>query len=533
MKKILSIFLLLTISVGVFAQSQQELETAMRKLMMATVMTNNYYVEEVDCNKLVEDAIKGMIEKLDPHSAYSTPKETKALNEPLQGSFEGIGVQFNMLEDTLMVIQPVAKGPSEKVGVLAGDRIITVNDTAIAGVKMSREEIMRRLRGPKGTKVKLGIKRDGIKDLVYFTVVRDKIPVNTLEASYMVTPTIGLVRFSSFGATTREEVRKAILNLKAQGMQSLILDLQQNGGGLLNAAAEIASFFLKKGDLVVYTKGRSVPNQEFRCNGDQIFDGPMVVLIDEYSASAAEILSGAIQDHDRGQIVGRRSYGKGLVQRPVDLPDGSMIRLTIAHYYTPSGRCVQKPYVKGKKEDYNKDVLNRLNSGELTCLDSVKAHMPDSLKFQTLREHRTVYGGGGIMPDHFIPLDTTIFTRFYRELSAKSFVINANLRYLDKNRKRLSKQYNTFENFDAEFDMPDDVIEHIFTEAEKQGVKPKDDEERQQTIPELKLTLKALVARDLWDMSEYYRVVNKRSESVQKAVELLEAPLLLPRGGAQ
>lgn len=507
---------------GLCAQTQSEMEAAMRKLMMAAVMTNNYYVEDVDCNKLVEDAIKGMIEKLDPHSAYTTPKETKAFNEPLQGSFEGIGVQFNMLEDTLVVIQPVVKGPSEKVGVLAGDRIITVNDTAIAGVKMSREEIMRRLRGPKNTKVKLGIKRDGIKDLVYFTVVRDKIPVNTLEAAYMVTPTIGLVRFGSFGSTTREEVRKAILDLKEKGMQSLILDLQQNGGGLLNAAAEIASFFLKKGDLVVYTKGRSVPNQEFRCTGDQIFDGPMVVLIDEYSASAAEILSGAIQDHDRGQIVGRRSYGKGLVQRPIDLPDGSMIRLTIAHYYTPSGRCVQKPYVKGKKDDYNKDVLNRLNSGELTCLDSVKAHMPDSLKFQTLRGHRTVYGGGGIMPDYFIPLDTTIFTQYYRELSAKSYVINANLRYLDKNRKRLCKQYSDFELFDEGFDMPDEVIEKIFAEGEKHGVKPKDDEERQQTIPQLKLTLKALVARDLWDMTEYFRVVNKRSEAVQKAVELLK-----------
>lgn len=522
MKKILSALILLVAALSASAQSQKDVENAVRKLMIATVMTNNYYVEEVDCNKLVEDAIRGMIEKLDPHSAYTTPKETKAFNEPLKGSFEGIGVQFNMLEDTLMVIQPVVKGPSEKVGVLAGDRIITVNDTTIAGVKMSREEIMNRLRGPKGSKVKLGIKRDGIKDLVYFTVVRDKIPVNTLEAAYMVTPTIGLVRFGSFGSTTRDEVRKAILDLKAQGMQSLILDLQQNGGGLLDVSADIASFFLNKGDMVVYTKGRNVPSREFRCKDDMIFDGQMVVLIDEYSASAAEILSGAIQDHDRGLIVGRRSYGKGLVQQPLDLPDGSMIRLTIAHYYTPSGRCVQKPYTKGKKDDYNKDVLNRLNSGELTCLDSVIAHMPDSLKYQTLRKHRTVYGGGGIMPDYFIPLDTTHFTRYYREISARSYVINASLRYLDKNRKRLSKQYATFEKFDEAFEMPTEVIEKIFTDAEKQGIKPKDEDERQQTIPQLKLTLKALVARDLWDMTEYYRVVNSQNESVKKAIELLQ-----------
>lgn len=500
-------------------KEEQKLEVALRKLVMATAMTTQFYVDTVDCDKLVEDAINGMISKLDPHSAYSNPKDTKAFTEPLNGSFEGIGVQFNMLEDTLLIIQPVSKGPSERVGILAGDRIVTVNDTSIAGVKMSRETIMSRLRGPKGTVVKLGIKRDGIKDLVYFNVTRDKIPVTTLDAAFMVTPKIGLVRFSSFGQTTHDEVTAAVNKLKEQGMESLIIDLQQNGGGYLNVAADIASEFLPKNDLIVYTKGRAVPNQEFRSTGNNLFSGKIVCLVDEYSASAAEILSGAIQDQDRGVIVGRRTYGKGLVQRPIELADGSMIRLTIAHYYTPSGRCVQKPYEMGDKEAYAKDVLNRLNNGELTNADSI--HLPDSLKFKTLREGRTVYGGGGIMPDYFIPLDTMQYTKFYREMSAKSAIINTNLHYLDKNRKKLAKQYTDFKQFDAEFDVPDDLVETLFKNAEKEKVVPKDEAERQETIPQAKRMLKALIARDLWDMSEYFQIIYKDNEMVKKAVELL------------
>ena len=503
-------------------QKQNELNEAIRKLTIASIMTSAYYVDSVDVNKLVENAINGMLGKLDPHSAYSNAKDTKALNEPLQGSFEGIGVQFNMLEDTLVIIQPVSKGPSEKVGILAGDRIVTVNDTTIAGVKMSRDEIMKRLRGPKNSKVKLGIKRDGIKDLVYFTVVRDKIPVNTLDAAFMVTPTIGLIRFSSFGQTTCGEVEKAVKELKDKGMQSLIIDLQQNGGGYLNAAADIASLFLPKNDLIVYTKGRAVPTQEFRSTGENLFEGNIVVLIDEYSASAAEILSGAIQDQDRGLVVGRRSFGKGLVQRPIDLPDGSMIRLTIAHYYTPTGRCVQKPYEMGNKEAYNKDVLNRYNSGELTNADSMKAHIPDSLKFETLRKHRIVYGGGGITPDYFIPLDTTQYTKCYREISAKSIIINANLHYMDKQRKKLAKLYPTFDKFKSQFDVPDDVIDKIYKDAEKQKITPKDEEEKVKTTEQLKRMLKALAARDLWDMSEYFELIYEDNEMVKKAVELLK-----------
>lgn len=442
------------------------------------------------------------------------------MNESIEGSFEGIGVQFNMLEDTLLVIQTISKGPSEKVGILAGDRIVTVNDTAIAGVKMSREEIMSRLRGPKGTKVKLGIVRPGVSGLSYFTVVRDKIPLNTLDAAYMVTPEIGLIRFSSFGLTTLDEVLGALQRLKNQGMTKLIIDLQQNGGGLLDVAAGITSQFIARGDTIVYTRGRNVPSKVFISNGGSGFQqGKVVVLIDEYSASAAEILTGAIQDQDRGLVVGRRSFGKGLVQQPVDLPDGSMIRLTVARYYTPSGRCIQKPYTKGDKESYSKDVINRYNNGELTNADSI--HFPDSLKFTTRKLGRTVYGGGGIMPDYFIPLDTTRYTKYYRELSAKSLIINANLHHLDRNRKKLTKQWSDFAQFKAEYEIPDNLVESIFEEGEKQNIKPKDDEERANTIPVIKRIMKALTARDLWDMSEYFAIIYEDDPMVLKAVELL------------
>jgi len=502
------------------AQRQAEVDNAMRKLYMATVMTSVYYVDSVDMNKLTESAINGMLDKLDPHSSYTNAEETRKFQEPLQGSFEGIGVQFNMLEDTLLVIQPVAKGPSEKVGIMAGDRIITVDDTTIAGVKMSREDIMHRLRGPKGTKVKLGILRQGTDGLNYFTVTRGTIPVNTLDAAYMVTPTIGLIRFTSFGMTTHSEVMRAIEKLKAQGMKDLIIDLQQNGGGILDVAAEISSEFLPKGDTIVYTEGRSVPAHMFTSKGNGGFqEGKVAVLIDEYSASAAEILTGAIQDNDRGVVLGRRSFGKGLVQRPIELPDGSMIRLTIARYYTPSGRCIQKPYTKGEKQEYSMDAINRYNNGELTNADSI--HFPDSLRYTT-RKGRIVYGGGGIMPDYFVPLDTTRYTKLYRQLSVKSIILNANLRYLDKNRKKLTNQWPDFDSFRAAYQVPDEVIEHLLEEGEKQKITASSDEEKSQTIEQLKRTLKALVARDLWDMSEYFAIVYEDDPLVLKAIEMLE-----------
>ena len=496
-------------------------DSPVRKLQIAELAVNGLYVDSVDENKLVEDAIRGMLEKLDPHSTYSTPKEVQEMNEPLQGNFEGIGVQFNMVEDTLLVIQTVSGGPSEKMGILAGDRIVSVNDTAIAGVKMSKEEIMKRLRGPKGTKVLLGIVRPGISDRLSFTITRDKIPVNSIDATYMIRPGVGYIRIGNFGATTPHEFSNSLKQLLSQGMKSLVLDLQENGGGYLHAAVEVANELLERGSLIVYTEGRRVDRNEYTAHGGGLFtEGKVVVLVDSYTASAAEIVSGAIQDHDRGIIVGRRTFGKGLVQRPIDLPDGSMIRLTIAHYYTPAGRCIQKPYEKGKKVDYAMDVVNRLKSGELMSADSV--HFADSLKYYTLREHRVVYGGGGIMPDEFVPLDTAKYTRFHRELAAKSILINQNLRYVDGHRKQLKQQYPTFADFQAHYTIPKKVIDGIIAEGKKQKITPKDDAELQLTLPYLSQQMKALVARDLWSMNEYFAVMNEQSDIVQRALQLIE-----------
>ena len=523
MRKALLTAALMLLTIGVNAQFRinNRDDSPLRKLQFAELAISNLYVDSVDEVKLVEDAIRGMLDKLDPHSSYLTPKEVNDANEPLNGNFEGIGVQFNMMDDTLMVIQPVTNGPSEKVGIIAGDRIVSVNDTAIAGVNMSKEDIMKRLRGPKGTKVNLGVVRTGIKDKLMFTVVRDKIPVHSIDATYMIRPGIGYIRIGNFGAQTYNEFVESLTKLQQQGMQNLILDLQENGGGYLKAAVDIADEFLQKGDLIVYTDGRTTQRSEYRAHGNGKFsEGKVVVLVDGYTASAAEIVTGAIQDQDRGLVIGRRTFGKGLVQRPLDLPDGSMIRLTVAHYYTPSGRCIQKPYTKGGGRDYAMDMVNRLKSGELTNADSV--HFADSLKYETLREHRTVYGGGGIMPDYFVPLDTTIYTRFHRELAAKSVVIQSNLRFVDNHRKELKKRWTSFEDFKQNYEIPQSLIDDVLAEGKKKKVEPKDDAELQKTIPYLKLQLKALIARDLWDMSEYYSVFNEQSEMIKKALEIIQ-----------
>lgn len=495
-------------------------ESPLRKLQFAEMAISRLYVDSVNEQKLVEDAIRGMLDKLDPHSSYLTPKEVKEASEPLNGNFEGIGVQFNMIEDTLLVIQPVTKGPSEKVGIIAGDRIVSVNDTAIAGVKMSKEEIMRRLRGPRGTKVLLGVVRQGISGQLKFTVVRAKIPVKSVDAAYMIRPGIGYIRIGSFGAATHQEFLESMATLTREGMEHLVLDLQENGGGYLKAAVDIANEFLAKNDLIVYTEGRRTPRAEYTADGRGSFQrGRVVVLVDGYTASAAEIVTGAIQDQDRGTVVGRRTFGKGLVQRPIDLPDRSMIRLTIAHYYTPSGRCIQKPYTKGGGKDYAMDMLNRLRNGELTNADSI--HFADSLKYATLRLRRTVYGGGGIMPDHFVPLDTTLYTRFHRELAARSVIIQQNLRYVDNNRRELKDRWASFADFKEHYAVPQELVEAVIAEGAKQGIKPRDEAELQKTLPYLRVQLKALIARDLWDMSEYFSVINENSEMVKKALEVI------------
>lgn len=519
MKKILFfLFTFLCIQDAVFAQ--KNLDNQMRKLIISAVAVNDFYADSVNTEKLVEDAIRGMLEKLDPHSQYSTVEETKRLNEPLQGSFDGIGVQFNILDDTLIVVQTITNGPSEKAGIMPGDRIISVNDTTIAGVKMPQEEIVKRLRGPRKTHVRLGVLREGLDEVLFFDVIRDKIPLHSVDAAFMITSSTGLVRFSNFAVTTHAEVVAAIERLKALGMRNLIIDLTQNGGGYLQASAEIASEFLPEGDMIVYTNGRAYKQQEFRSRGGKAFqEGKIIVLVDEYSASASEILAGAIQDQDRGLVVGRRTFGKGLVQRPIELPDGSMIRLTISRYYTPSGRCIQKPYEKGKKQDYQMDVINRFNRGELTNVDSI--HFPDSLKYQTLKKGRTVYGGGGIMPDYFVPLDTTKNTMLYRQILAKRILVNENLRFMAKHRKELLDAYPTFEVFREEFQVPEYVVANVVLEGRKSLKEEIAPEEELKTINNVRRMLKALIARDLWDMNEYFAIIYEDDDMVLKALEII------------
>ena len=513
--------MLLLVSLNGIAQIKLNFgkNTPMQKLINAEMAIQSLYVDSVDEGKLVEDAIRGMLKSLDPHSSYSTKEEVKALQEGLTGNFEGIGVEFNMIDDTLMVFQPVLGGPSEKAGIIAGDRIVSVDGTPIAGVQMSKEEIMRRLRGPKGTKVNLGIIRQGFDEELTFKVTRDKIPVKSITATYMLRPGVGYIRIGNFGATTHEEFVKSLEKLRKDGMQSLVLDLQENGGGYMKAAVDVANEFLQSRDLIVYTDGRE--RSEFRAKGNGRFlKGQLIVLVDEYTASAAEIVTGAVQDQDRGLVVGRRTFGKGLVQRQITLPDTSMIRLTIAHYYTPAGRCIQKSYVKGQSEDYAKDIQNRLLHGELTNADSI--HFADSLRYYTLRKHRVVYGGGGIMPDYFVPLDTTIYTRYHRALQARNVVLTANLRYVDDHRRELTEQYKNFKVFQNTFTIPQSVIDIVMEEGEKLNIRPSDDAELEQTLDYLKLQMKALVARDLWGMDEYFAIMNESSPIVQEAVRLLE-----------
>ena len=489
-----------------------------RKLQLAQFAITNLYVDQVDDNKLVESAIKGMLEELDPHSTYSTPEEVKRMNEPLQGNFDGIGIQFNMAEDTLFVIQPVSGGPSEKVGILAGDRIVMVNDTVIAGVKMSTEDVMRRLKGPKGTQVNVKVLRRGVPELLSFTIRRDKIPVYSLDASYMIAPKIGYIKINRFAATTHEEFMDALATLKGQGMKDLILDLQGNGGGYLNAAIDIANEFLGEKELIVYTEGRRSARRDFYANGNGKHQfGKLVVLVDEYSASASEIVSGAVQDWDRGMVVGRRTFGKGLVQRPIDLPDGSMIRLTISRYYTPAGRCIQKPYEN--TENYAADLIERYNRGEMMSADSI--HFPDSLKCTTLKKGRIVYGGGGIMPDYFVPVDTTLYTDYHRQISYKGVLLKVHYQLIDSYRKEWNKQFKDYASFAQNFELTEPMMQRLTDEATKAGITYHEEQYRK-SEPLLKLQLKALIARDLWDMNEYYHTINVADESVKKALELLQ-----------
>lgn len=477
------------------------------------------YVDTINTQELTETAIKAVLKELDPHSTYLNADEVKAMNENLGGNFEGIGVRYQMENDTLLVINTVQGGPSEKMGILAGDRIIMVGDSTIAGMKFTTREIQRRLRGPKGSHVDLGIMRQGEKQLLWFNVTRDKIPVYSIDASYMAAPAVGYIKVSRFAQTTAHEVDEAMKKLEAQGMQHVIIDLQGNGGGYLNAAAEMAELFLPAGEVVVYTEGRAETRRNYRTHSSRrAFDGRVVVLMDEQSASAAEIFAGCLQDLDRGIIVGRRSFGKGLVQRPIELPNGGMIRLTIAHYFTPSGRCIQKPYTKGDKKSYDEDVMNRLNAGELTSADSI--HFSDSLRYLT-RSGRIVYGGGGIMPDLFVPLDTTQMTKAHRAVIAKGSLNKFILNHFKANQAQMKKKYPTLDDFFAsDYMVSDAMIDQLIEQARKDSVQS-DSLETLKHNDVLRLQMKAYLANDLYESGAYTRIMNQILKGYQAALELV------------
>lgn len=479
------------------------------------------YVDSVNAEELTEKAIIKLLEELDPHSMYLSTEELREANEPLQGSFDGIGIQFNILKDTILVVEPIQGGPSEKLGIKSGDKIIKIDGENVAGVGIKNNDIFKRLRGPKGTKVTVEIEREGAKDLMAYDIIRDKIPIYSIDASYMAAPEVGYIKISRFARTTMDELRKAIMELKAEGMKDLVLDLQGNGGGLLNAAVEMCDEFIAGDRLLVYTEGRAFPREDYKANAKlpgSFEKGRLVVLIDESSASASEIVSGAVQDWDRGLIVGRRSFGKGLVQRPVPLPDGSAVRLTVQKYYTPSGRCIQKPYEEGN-EAYRHDREDRWKNGEFFSLDSL--HFPDSLKYTTKVKSRTVYGGGGILPDVFVPLDTSESSTYFSEMLRTGINNEWVLTYTNANRTKLLSQYPDIKTFAAKYEVPESGIKEMIAMMEKKEV-PFNEADFKVSEHAIKLRTKALVARHLYDNEAFYEIINDLNPALKKALETLK-----------
>ena len=517
MKKSLLLAFAVMLTLGAIAE---RIPSSISKLLNAEYAIKSCYVDSVDENKLVEDAIIGMLEKLDPHSQFTTAKETQELEEPLQGEFSGIGIQFNLKQDTLYVIQTIPNGPSERVGMLPGDRIIYVNDTTIAGVKIKNTDIQKKLRGKKGTKVTVKVKRGNNPELITFVITRDKIPLHSVDAAYMLDEKTGYIKISSFGAKTYNEMIDKLHLLKKQGMRQLVVDLSDNGGGYMDAAIQMVNEFLDDGQLIVYTEGLNQSRAEAKANGRGEFkDMKLVVIMSQYSASASEIFAGAIQDWDRGLVLGRRSFGKGLVQRPFKFEDGSMMRLTVARYHTPSGRCIQKPYVKGDKKGYDADLLTRYNAGEYYNIDSIQFN--DSLKYTSLKNHRVVYGGGGIMPDVFVPVDTTEYSKYYRDMLAKGVIYQFALDYVDKNRKALKSSYSNVEKFDQFFSLSDNDMQAFIAAGEKEKVAF--NEEQYATSKEVfKCYLKGLIARDLYTEDNAFNIiVNHRNRDLQEALRLI------------
>lgn len=478
-----------------------------------------YYVDSVNQDDLVERAIAELLKDLDPHSSYLTREEVAQLNEPLQGNFEGIGVSFNILNDTVYIISPIAGGPSDKAGILSGDRLVKVNGNNVAGIGIRSDDVYAMLRGKKGSKVYLSVLRRGSIELIEYEILRDKIPIYSIDASYKVNDDIGYIKINRFSMTTLEEFATALSRLKDENVKDLIIDLTGNGGGYLEVAIKMADQFLDHGKMILYTEGINSPKKEYLSTREGIFEkGHLVILIDEGSASASEILSGAVQDWDRGIIVGRRSYGKGLVQKPLLLPDQSMIRLTVAKYYTPTGRLIQKPY-NMSRDDYEKDLINRFNQGEFAHKDSI--HLPDSLKYYTLKNTRIVYGGGGIMPDYFVSIDTSHYSSYYHQLLRKRTIDQFVLEYVDIRRKELLRQYPDMENFKNNYEVSAALIDQFISYTDKKGI-PYNEADFNLSQEQIVTLLKAYIARDLWTTSEFYEITNELDPKFETAVTILK-----------
>lgn len=503
---------------GINAQVDNSRET-IQKFSTTLQIIEFAYVDSIDAPDLVEKAIIAMLKELDPHSAYITSDDVRRVNEPLEAEFEGIGVTFQMFNDTILVVAPVPGGPSDKLGILAGDKILKINGEDAFGTKINNEYVMDRLRGKKGTSVDVSILRSDRKELLDFTIVRDKIPLNSIDATYMVAPGIGYIKLTRFAKSSITEFHESVALLREQGMKDMILDLRGNSGGFLNVAVDLSDQFLPDKKLIVYTEGMRSPKQEFfsTSKGD-LMSGKLIVLINEGSASASEIVSGAVQDWDRGLVVGRRSFGKGLVQRPFNLPDGSMIRLTTARYFTPTGRSIQKPYEEGV-EEYYKDLKNRLDKGEL--VDAKTIEFPDSIKYYT-PNGRVVHGGGGIMPDVFVPLDSTRFSDYYSDLVRKGIFNTYTLNYLDKNRKKLLTDYPDFNSFKDNFEVTDQMFDEFIALAEEKEVKRKEEDKYYYPVADLKVQIKAMIARNLWDVNAYFQMINVLDTELKVAVDLMQ-----------
>jgi carboxyl-terminal processing protease len=498
--------------------SAQSTADPAEKFRHALNIVARQYVDPIKADQLVEDAIIGMLKELDPHSVYLSAEELRRANEPLQGSFDGIGVQFNIINDTIVVVSPVPGGPSEKVGIYPGDKIVSINGQNSTGSRVTNEFVLEQLRGQRGTKVDVSVFRRGTSGLLDFNITRDRIPINSLDAAFMASKDIGYIKLNRFSRTTMNEFRLALNNLIGQGMKHLILDLSYNSGGFLDVAIDLADQFLERDHLIVYTEGNAAPVQRFNSTSAGNFkSGKLVIMINEGSASASEIVAGAVQDWDRALLVGRRSFGKGLVQRPFDLPDGSAIRLTTARYMTPTGRSIQKPYAEGKDQYYN-DLTARLESGELLSAANTR-HFPDSLKFQTRRNKRDVFGGGGIMPDYFIPLDTARVSDYYSQLLRSGALNTFSIEYANENRSDLLNRYPNVEAFNRSFQVDDALLNRLYSHSDKQGIERKNP---MAADPFMNQQLKALIARSLWDFSAFIQIRMQQDEAYLRAIEIIQ-----------